>query len=646
MQNLRVALWVMIGIGMLAGLYGAVERFRVEQKNRRVELTLDMTELQKLALAEGKPLPVVLQKFKQQGIQSVAITEDTLGSLEESRRVEIVPSALRGFTYLMAHQGNFGRIAAALLHRTHLRPDPGNPNAELSFPPDYEKLKAQDIGLQLHHPFSLVKSLGVGLDPDLVSIARAAHLGVVGRVGNSPNIPDAGIGWTLDQLKQQGVHTVIFSGDDVLGYDKKLEATRDALEKTGLRFGTVEFSKMKGDAVLQKLAASHVIRVHTVLGTEMATATPEDNVQRFSLAARERNMRLLYIRLFLDKPNPLDANLEYVGKIARALERGGLTIQPARANEPVSQTYPKFAVPRVVRALIGLGVAAAFLLLTDAFAGTLSNGRGLVGVGLGVVALGLVAGCFVTPKLGALAAAVIFAALAVVQPELFLPFDPTDKPLPTVLRRLARVVGIVTLGLTAVVGLLAEQVFLIKADAFVGIKLALYAPLLLATLYWALDLHAPSPLALWEKLKLRVRQGIALADDPIRLWQVAAALLALVVLALLWLRSGNDGAAVVTDFELRFRDLLDMTLPVRPRFKANLFGALMLGIYLAGRGERKLAIPVFLLGVIAVTDYLNTFCHLHIPLLVSVRRDILGLLLGALIGLALIALVERYGKRR
>lgn len=644
MQKLRAALWAVIGIGVLAGLFGAYLRFKVEQSNRAVELTLDMTELQKLALAEGRPLPEVLERFKKVGVRSVAITEDTLGSLEESRRVEVVPSSKRGYTYLMTHQGTFRRIAEALLHRTHLRPNSNNPSeAELSLPPDWEKLKSQDIGLQLHHLFPTVKGIGVGLDPELVELVKAAHLRLVGRVENSANIPEGGIRWTLKQLKDQGVHTLIFAGDDVLGFDKQLKVTANALtdSEIGLYFGTVEFSKMKGDAALQKLVPDRVVRVHTVPGAEMATATPEDNIQRFSLAARERNMRLLYIRLFLEKERPLEANLDYVGKIANSLNRAGLVTDSVDGPHP----YAALETPLPVKVLIGAGLAALLLLLTETVTGALRNLRSPAGLVVLAGALGVLGLSVVSVKLAALVAAILAASLAVVQPELLAPFAWGEKPLVGTLKRLALVVGIASLGIVAIVGLLASRPFLIKADAFVGIKLALYVPLLLATLYWALELHAESPAGLLAKLKVRLQQTIALAQDSIKFWQVGAALLALIVLALLWLRSGNEGAAVVSDYELRFRDLLDATLPVRPRFKANLFAALMAGIYLAGRGERRWGIPLFLLGVIGVTDYINTFCHLHIPLLVSVMRDTLGLALGVFWGTLLILVAERYWKR-
>ncbi|WP_309716303.1 DUF5693 family protein [Armatimonas sp.] len=631
MQKLRWVLWVMIGIGALAGIYGAALRYSAESKNRTVELAIDMSELQKLATSEGKPLKTILQRFKEAGVSSVAITEDTLGSLEENRRVEVLPTAINNTTYLIAHQRNFDRIVAALQNRTHL-------GSQISLPPGIGNTNPMDAGMNIPQTFQSLKSLGVGLDYSLIRAAREAKLGVVGRVMNNSNPTDESISWTLLQLKKQRVTTVIFSGDDVLGYDSQLKTTASALRTHDINYGAVEFTKMKGDSELHRVAADRTIRVHTIPGSEMATATIPDNVQRFSLAARERNIRLLYVRLFLEKSHPLDENARYIEQIVMAVRRGGFTLGFAHP-------YTEASTPRWANALIGLGLAAALLLLADCFAGILSQPSERVSLLVFVAALLLIPLAVFLPKLAALSAAILFASLAVVQHDLLSPIPYGESPLQTVLQRLLRVLGYTSLGIIVVVGLLTDRVFLVKADAFVGIKAALYLPLLIATLAWAVDLRASSPAELWSRIRLQVQRLARLIYEPILLWQVLACLAALVVLAMLWLRSGNDGAAVVSGFELRFRDILDATLPVRPRFKATLFAALMLGMYFCGRKERLWGVPLFLLGVIGVTDYLNTFCHLHIPLLVSVIRDFLGTLIGVAIGTVAILVWEARGKR-
>lgn len=635
---MRRILCSLVALGAVVGLYGAALRFSAEANNRRVEVAVDMGEVHKLAVAEGIPVPAVLSALKEAGVTSVAISEDTIGSLEESRRIEVVSTGNRGTSYMMVHQGNYSRVVEALRQRTHL-------GTMLSTPAGMDNTqRPMDAGLDIHYPYSYLHPLGVGLDPDLIAQAQAAHLYVVGRIENNDNTPEAGIGWALDQLKAQGVATVIFSGDEILGYASHLKTTAEALRERQLNFGVVEFGKIKGDDQLHDLVPDRAVRVHTVTAAEMATATPGENIQRFSLAARERNIRLLYVRLFLSKANPLAFNTEYLSKLQTSLSRGGLVLGQAHPYSPLS-------VAPWARALLGLGLGAALILFLDLVCGVLASvgsrdrttlvvfGGALVVAALPLVPLG---GSSLL-RVAALISAVLFPTYALLEPSLLAPLDEGAPLRKALSQRLARLLGITSLGICYVVGLLSDLAFLVKADAFLGIKAALYLPLLFAVLVWVFDLRASSPQAWWSALCGQLKRALPLLQDPLRLWQVFVGLGVLVVLGMLWLRSGNEGTAVVSTLELKFRDLLDRVLFVRPRFKANLFAALLLGLYFAGRGQRRLALPFFLLGVIAVTDFLNTFCHLHTPLLVGVVRDLLGPGFGLLIGSAAIWWIERRG---
>jgi hypothetical protein len=48
--------------------------------------------------------------------------------------------------------------------------------------------------------------------------------------------------------------------------------------------------------------------------------------------------------------------------------------------------------------------------------------------------------------------------------------------------------------------------------------------------------------------------------------------------------------------------------------------ALILSFVLAARGRRSWAFPLFLVGAIGQVSLLNTFCHLHTPLVASLWR--------------------------
>jgi hypothetical protein len=122
--------------------------------------------------------------------------------------------------------------------------------------------------------------------------------------------------------------------------------------------------------------------------------------------------------------------------------------------------------------------------------------------------------------------------------------------------------------------------------------------------------------------------------------------LVLLALGLMLVRSGNDSPASVSGFELKLRSLLDQILIVRPRSKEFLFGHPLLLISLSLFALRNSlfnesmrenvgawAAGLLTLSVVGQVGIVNTFCHLHTPLFVSSLRVLIGILLGAAIGI-------------
>lgn len=632
---LRWFLWILVALGLAAALFNGWRRWQVEQSSRTVEIVLDYGELRSLSAQTGQGFLEVCRTFKQVGATSVAITEDNISGLEESKRVELVPTDAIGESYFFAHQGNFRRVYEALKNKTRYT---------VVTPPGIDPLAADpkvtdELGMRVNEPFSIVRGLGVGLDPRAVEAVKESGLGIVGRVANFPGMQSNGIRYSLEQLKSQGVHTIIFTGDEVIGYkhlvgddpkDPKMLGTSTLLSQVGLSYGTVEFGKQKGDPELTKLAADSVARVHTVTGSEMVTATIPDNIQRFLLAARERNIRVLYVRLFPDEREPLDTNARYVRAIARGLDDAGFSNGPAHGFAPLTN-------PILYRGALGLGLAAGILLLLDALTGMLAGGaRGLLPLAF---TLALAVGALpalpslIGVKLAALASAAVFPALGMVLVDFLAP-DEKKSPAALVLGRFFLASGVTLIGAAYVVGFLADRLFMIKADAFMGIKFSQLIPLLVVTLAYLLHLRSKNVASLRERFREDVLGARALLARPILVWQVAAAIGALAVVFLLVARSGNDPGVGVSDFELKIRAILDRVLYARPRFKEFLIGhpAMIVALAMAARGWRRWAAPVFLVGAIGQVSLLNTFCHIHTPLLVSLWRAGLGILIGLALG--------------
>jgi hypothetical protein len=117
------------------------------------------------------------------------------------------------------------------------------------------------------------------------------------------------------------------------------------------------------------------------------------------------------------------------------------------------------------------------------------------------------------------------------------------------------------------------------------------------------------------------------------------------------MRSGNESPLAPAGFERAFRSLLDRLLWVRPRTKEILFGhpLLVLSLILFFRGQKRGVWLGLTLGVVGQVSLLNTFCHLHTPVLVSLARAVHGLWMGLLVGLALwlvVSLFLRWRDRR
>lgn len=189
-----------------------------------------------------------------------------------------------------------------------------------------------------------------------------------------------------------------------------------------------------------------------------------------------------------------------------------------------------------------------------------------------------------------------------------------------------------------VAGILSELPFMIKTAGFAGIKAATVLPLLLVSAVYLTGMTGEYPS--WEQEREAVTERLRkFLGEPLRIWHTVAMLAALVLIALVVARSGNDSGLGASDLELRFRALLDRYLGARPRTKEFMLGhpALLLGLAMATlpRG-RPCALPLVLLGIIGQVGMLNSFCHLHTPLKLTVLRTFHGLWAGGLIGLILI----------
>jgi hypothetical protein len=189
---------------------------------------------------------------------------------------------------------------------------------------------------------------------------------------------------------------------------------------------------------------------------------------------------------------------------------------------------------------------------------------------------------------------------------------------------LIRATGVAVLGGLFVAGLLSQATFMIEVQQFIGIKLLLAAPpLVLLALYAFSPLFGPAQ---------RPRD---VASSALRVWQFAAVLVAAGVATLLLMRSGNQPDVGVSGFETHLRGFLTTLVGARPRFKEFLLGfpALVILPALSPAQRRAAGWFIVIAAGIALADVVDTFSHIHTPLLITFVRVFNGLVFGVIIAL-------------
>jgi hypothetical protein len=646
-RPITLALYILIAVGAVSGLYAAAQRYQVEQRNRRVELTLDYAEVKQLAQLTGQTLDDTLTRFKAVGVTSIAVTEDTLSNLELVGEVHSEPMPVPTVITVSSPE-TLERIKRGLAVKGLPVAAEARSRADTWFrlaTVDKGKAGADDPleGFAVPIEYSVLRPLGVGLDPAAVANVKKAGLIPVGRISNFPTVAPVKMQNVLNDLKQQGVQTVIFQGVEVLGYRGQEKDAAHAFKAAGLQYGQVEFGKQKGDEKLGIALKGEYVRVHSISEGEMATLDENEAIDRFVRAARERNIRLCYVRMLtMAGADPVAANVEYVRKISTRIARGSeMQFGAAHLFEETNATQPVFA-------FIALCVGAGLTLLVMRVV-PLPDGKAWI---LLFLSAGACAGTvwFLGEsgrKLVALLAALVFPTLACIRRDVL-----SSEPAVPVTQAQAAgraISGIIAasavtaLGIISVVGLLASRTFIVKANQFLGIKAAHAVPLLVVGVLAITGLpKLDRPWAdEWAKLKERVGRFFS---EPMRVGQLALAIVALAALVMIVARTGNEPGVGVSGLELKFRALLDRLLPVRPRTKEFLIGhpAFVLAIALWFRGRRKWILPIFVVGVIGQVSILNTFCHTHTPLHLSLIRDVTGLVFGTVLGLALFWIIDRF----
>lgn len=633
-------------LGVVAALAVLAMRWTLEASYRDVEITLDGPDWEMLAIREGEDPLRLFAQAREHGATAVAVYERTLesmaaqgevayrsgGQLISDARVGPVAPAFHdmlaagvvrsGSVYVAASPEMLGFLHTAfteLLGPAHARRTHG----VLEVDGIVDELQEAPLGY---------------LPQDLDRYARLG-LRTVLRLRNYPGMTAAGLRAKIARLARFSRGSpAVFDKTEVLGFEGLLDETAEALRAAAIPYGRIEvFSakrKQRGEDYLAARMRPDVIRLFSLTAEELLGLTPASVRDKFVLAARERNIRILYLRPILPTAGIVGtaANLQFLDHLTADLVHFGLRPGAARPL-PVLRLPPFLTYPVVLGALAAMGLA---LILVGRAAGVAVPERVvwfLIGLGVLMTAAAVLTGSVTLwRKLLALgtASSVPVLAIASTVPR------GGGRPVAASLRALWAASAISIAGGLLVAALLTGWEFMMAADVFVGVKLAHLIPAGLIAVVLA---TAERPPRHWRE---GAAQLWAWSSRPLLVRYAIAAVVAGVAVVVLLARSGNFGLPVFA-LEERLRDVMEQVFVVRPRTKEYLIGhpALLLAAAAAALRWRLGVIPLAAVGAIGQAGIINSFSHIHTPLLYTAWRTANALVLGSVLGAVILVVLLR-----
>ncbi|MGI6702484.1 MAG: DUF5693 family protein [Clostridia bacterium] len=638
-------------LSLTVAAFTLYQRSRVEEPYYRVELVADYEQYKELADDMGMPMDHLLEELRDVGVTSVAIKEETLEKLRADGLISVMNLWELMEQDLLRHPLN---EVASKIKGSDL--DPSGTVVVFAADADTyrrirQPLKARSrafhdwseggiYAMTVSGRYEDLKELAIVFDYDKFEMAQELGLGITARPSNYRGITSRYIEGLFESFNKYPVTSLVFDGQQVLGYPDELETTARMIKKTGIVLGPIEtwmqlkHIKQLGLDSLIQLADFRAARVFSLNEEEADKVSPREVMDRWFRAVDERNARIVYLKPKLeeekDPEDNFETNREYIEEFAGLISRRGFeraAVVPMRA----------FNIGRLRLLALAAGMVAGAAILID----DLINIRKKYLYGFFVLG---VAGCFglqlvvpsIADKVFALGAAVVFPSLAMLYVLRY-----CEKALKSSIQRdlkdiicgsvllLLKASLISLIGAAYVASMLSSTQYLLEMDIFRGVKIAHIIPLLVFTAAYFIVIGYRR-----DEHRNLERELRSLMDTP--LFVKYAVLLGMVAVAgYLYLgRTGHTAGAPIFGIEAHIRTFMEQTLPARPRTKEFLVAhpAFILLAAAAMTRVEALLLPLGLAAAIGQVSMVNSFSHLRTPLYISFYRTVYGLGFGIVLG--------------
>ncbi len=668
---------LVIFLALFLSLIVSVKRIILENNNNNVEIGIDFAKFERICFSEGSDIFSGFQILLKSGINSALVREVTLATLAAAGSVSLFNGndLLRNFrsaalinpllakfiqkksiqphyTYIMTSDSKIhDRVFNEL--KIKLKDDEqkiGVNTENLSGEGDAEKAPFYLITITSSAPE--IHNVGVGFAPETLALLEKLNFSVILGLSDSSFLTAGQIDRLMEKLQNiKSLSGVFIEGPVVPGFSEKNTQNIEYFGKklselcrNKSKFILMEFENAIGLKQITPFLKEMTVRGHRLSSFEKnrpSTVEEHDQaIERYLRAVRERNVRLVVVEGLTSKlrgvpMNLLFQNFNFLDALVKKIKAAGFNIKSSSAFE-TDLASPIFII------IISWGILATYILFVEYIFGMPRK------ISYLILTIFMAFILIFALKWYGTGAMTVYRQVLALLAAFIMPLAPViykvrpDKLLPKIhdfyivfyraVFLLLYNMFFVVLFSTLVIGLLSSVEFINGIEFFRGVKAALFVPILLAALLSMRSEDVFSKASEFMNMSVRVYQAAIFIVAALFIWFYAPAIES--VLGAERLVTGGYDAYLgffferITGVELRFKEF------------AIGYPLLLLYFYLSLRKMTKFNIVLAATGTLASISVFNSFCHIHVPLLVTAARAFYGLLAGIVIGAAFCSTAE------
>ena len=611
-------LFIALIVALIFALIGVVPRYTAEKNNNTVAFVSEYKDVISLATQENKSAQEVWSKLNKEGMAGITISEYSGEELIFQEPLHL----------------QYGSAKDLGINNKDVIPSRATVIIEQSY--SYSKMLSEYIKIKIPStviyerdgkivmllPGTLEEFRSSSFIPDFEGLNFCKSNSIVALFRPGPCNLSSGkeVATALEYLISEypQIKNILPSGFIMAGYPD-LAPIVDVIKKNGLTLSQVEFVKQIGVGQLAVKMKQDILPLHSLTKEEIISKrlSQTEIWDRYVRAVHERSVRLIILRPYdLQMGNRYDSLLRDMSVMRTILTEKGYQL-----GWPSPLPYwPAPVAGAVACAIVFVFCGWSYFIRFTGKNNDFVSVFELIALVLSAVFLsGMLFKLSIVAKiLGGFCGALVATEATILALELF------KK------RWLGALMGlfVVVVGGLSIASFYGTMSAALRLTPFSGVKLTLLLPPVFLILHdFKLRIH---PESLSEVLERPAIWG-------------ELVLMGVMMLGLLIIALRSDNVSNVPALEVAFRNFIEKVLLIRPRTKEFMIGypALVLYWYLVRNGlALRYREVVRVATSLAFCSAVNTFCHFHTFIKISLIRVFNGWWLGLLIGLCLVLFVH------